>query len=71
MEITVLVQGVVGTIIYSLLWICIMTMSFCLIEKMTKFSLRKEIIEDENIALGTMFAGFFIAVSIIIAAAII
>ncbi len=71
MEITVLIQGLVGTIIYSLLWIFIMAMSFYLIEKMTKFSLKKEIVEDENMALWTMFAGFFIAVSIIIAAAII
>jgi uncharacterized membrane protein YjfL (UPF0719 family) len=48
-----------------------MTVSFLIIEKITHFSVKKEIIEDENIALGTMFAGFFIAVAIIIAAAII
>jgi hypothetical protein len=32
--------------------------------------LKKELIEDENIALGVMFAWFFIALAIIIAAAI-
>lgn len=35
-----------------------------------KVNVRKELIEDENIALAVMFGGFFIAVAIIIAAAI-
>ena len=45
-------------------------MCYFIIDKLTSFSLKKELIEDENIALGTMFAGFFIALAIIIAAAI-
>jgi putative membrane protein len=71
MEYTDLIKGLVGTLVYSVLGIFIMTISFIVIEKITNFSVKKEIIEDENIALGTMFAGFFIAVAIIIAAAII
>jgi uncharacterized membrane protein YjfL (UPF0719 family) len=66
-----LLKGLVGTLVYSFLGIFIMTISFLIIEKITHFSVKKEIIEDENIALGTMFAGFFIAVAIIIAAAIV
>lgn len=71
MEYTELLKGFIWTMVYSFLGIFIMTVSFCVIEKVTHFSVKKEIIEDENIALGTMFAGFFIAVAIIIAAAII
>ncbi|MCP4523085.1 MAG: DUF350 domain-containing protein [Candidatus Gracilibacteria bacterium] len=71
MEYADLIKGLVGTLVYSFLGIAIMTVSFLIIEKLTKFSLQKEIIEDENIALGTMFAGFFIAVAIIVAAAIV
>jgi len=71
MELAELLKGFIGTMVYSFLGIFIMTISFCIIEKVTQFSLKKEIIEDENIALGTMFAGFFIAVAIIIAAAIV
>lgn len=71
MELAELLKGLTGTLVYSFLGIFIMTVSFCIIEKVTSFSLKKEIIEDENIALGTMFAGFFIAVAIIIAAAIV
>lgn len=71
MEYSELIKGLIGTLVYSFLGIFIMTTSFLMIEKLTNFSLKKEIIEDENIALGTMFSGFFIAVAIIIAAAII
>lgn len=66
-----LIKWVVWTITYSFLWIFIMVVSFLVIEKCTKFSIVKEIVEDENVALWTMFAWFFIAVAIIIAAAII
>lgn len=71
MEYADLLKGFIGTLVYSFLGIFIMAISFLVIEKITNFSLKKEIIEDENIALGTMFAGFFIAVAIIIAAAIV
>ena len=71
MEYTELVKWVVWTLVYSFLWIFIMIISFLIMEKCTKFSIVKEIIQDENVALWTMFAWFFIAVAIIIAAAII
>lgn len=40
-------------------------------EKATSFSIKKEIVEDENVALGVMFGCAFIAMAIIIAAAIV
>lgn len=42
-----------------------------IIDKMTSFSIKKEIVEDENVALGIMFGCGFIAIAIIIAAAIV
>jgi len=65
------IKEFVWSIIYSLLWIVIMTTVFTCIAKWFKFSMYKELIEDENIALAIMFSGFFIAIWIIIAAAII
>lgn len=70
METTILFNWLAESAIYSLLWILIMIICYLIIDKVTSFSLKKELIEDENIALWTMFAGFFIAVAIIIAAAI-
>ena len=42
-----------------------------LAEKFTSFSIKKEIIEDENVALWVMFGCLFIAIAIIIAASIV
>ena len=56
--------------IYAFSGILIMALCYFIIEKITSFSMEKELIEDENIAIWIMFAWFFIAVAIIIAAAI-
>ena len=70
MDMNVLQIWIIESIIYSFIGIIIMAFSFLLFEKLTKFSTRKELVEDENIAIWVMFAGFFIAVAIIISAAI-
>jgi uncharacterized membrane protein YjfL (UPF0719 family) len=70
MDLALLQTGVIESIIYSIIWILIMWGSFWIFELITKFSTRKELVEDENIAIWVMFAGFFVAVAIIIAAAI-
>jgi len=70
MDYSVILKWLLESGIYSIFGILIIVVSYLLIDKCTKFSLKKELIEDENIALGTMFAGFFIALAIIIAAAI-
>ncbi len=65
-----LIKGLTESIIYSLLWILIMVLCYNIVDKFTSFSIRKELVEDENIALWIMFAGFFVAIAIIVAAAI-
>ncbi len=60
----------IESIIYILLWLSLFIWSIIIISKSFKWSLHKELIEDENIALWIMFAWFFIAIAIIIAAAI-
>lgn len=47
-----------------------MLLCYIVIDRLTVYSIKKEIIDDENISLGIMFAWFFIAIAIIIAAAI-
>ncbi|PZM80138.1 DUF350 domain-containing protein [Candidatus Gracilibacteria bacterium] len=71
MELEVFIKGVIGTILYSFIGIFIMVLFVIIIDKTTKFSIQKEIVEDENVALGVMLGCFFIAVAIIIAAAIV
>jgi len=70
MDITKILTELWESAIYVFFGIIVMVLCYIIIEKITTFSLKKELIEDENIALWTMFAGFFIAIAIIIAAAI-
>lgn len=70
MDMQLLQVWIIESIIYSLIWIIIMGVSFWIFELLTKFSARKELVEDENVAIWIMFGCFFIAVAIIIAAAI-
>ncbi len=58
------------SIIYSLLGTVILLVFFYAIEKVLPFSMRKEIAEDQNTALGIILAAFIIGLSMIISAAI-
>jgi len=62
---------IISSLVYSGLGILILLLSFALIEILTpKHNLRKEIMENKNIAVA-IFAGFFmLAIAIIIASAI-
>ncbi|MDD5769852.1 MAG: DUF350 domain-containing protein [Candidatus Gracilibacteria bacterium] len=60
----------IDTIVYIILGIVLFVLSIFLVSKCFKWSLHKELIEDQNIALGIMFAGGFISIAIIISAAI-
>lgn len=58
------------TILYTALGLVIFGIGFWIFEKITPFSMRKEIEEDQNTALGIIIGSVFIGLAIIIAAAI-
>lgn len=58
------------TLVYLATGIAIFVIFIFLLEKFTPWSLEKELIEDENVALAIIIWCFFIAVALIIAAAI-
>ena len=60
----------VGTIVYSVLGFVVFFVGFIVFERLTPFSIRKEIEEDQNVALGVIIGAAMIAIAIIIAAAI-
>ncbi|PSK90453.1 DUF350 domain-containing protein [Taibaiella chishuiensis] len=64
-------QNIINSFLFSGIGVLILFLAFALIEILTpKHNLRKEIMENKNIAVA-LFAGFFmIAIAIIIAAAI-
>ena len=60
----------IGFIVYSLLGLVIFYVGFVVFEKLTPFSVRKEIEEDQNVALGIIMGAGMIALAIIVSAAI-
>lgn len=65
-----LIQGLIATFVYSLVGVVMFAVGFVLIGLVAPFSLRKEIEEDQNVALGIMIGAVIIGLSIVIAAAI-
>ncbi len=59
-----------ATLLYALMGMLIFGVAFMMITKLVPFSVRKEIEEDQNVALGIIIGSFLIGLSIIIAAAI-
>ncbi|MCK5689646.1 DUF350 domain-containing protein [Myxococcota bacterium] len=59
-----------STLIYSLIGMGVFGLSFLLFNVLMPFSVRKEIEEDQNTALGVIIGSFLIGLAIIISAAI-
>ena len=60
----------VASILYALLGVVVFGASFMLMTRLTPFSMRKEIEEDQNVALAVIVGAVLIGLSIIIAAAV-
>lgn len=65
-----LVANVVAGIVFALLGVVLFIVGFMIFDRLTPGSLWKELIEDQNTALGVLMAGVAIALAIVIAAAI-
>lgn len=64
------IDQIVGTVFYSILGVVIFLLAYVVIARMCPFSIKKEITEDQNVALGIIIAAVIIGLSIIISAAI-
>ena len=60
----------IATLLYTGLGILVFLLAFWLMGKVAPFSLRKEIEEDQNTALGIILGALLIGIAIIIAAAV-
>lgn len=65
-----LVKGLLAAAVYAVLGIVIFVAALVAVDRMTPGTLWKEIIEEHNTALAVMMAGVSVALSIVIAAAI-
>ncbi len=61
---------VLQTLVFALMGIVIFAIAFWVIVKVTPFSVRKEIEEDQNVAMAVLIGAIIIAIAIVLAAAI-
>ena len=61
---------VVTTLVFSLIGIVLFALAFLIIVKIAPFSTRKEIEEDQNVALAILIGSVIIGIAIIVAAAV-
>ena len=65
-----LLPVLVTTVLFVLLGLIIFALAFLVIEKVTPFSVRKELEEDHNVALAIVIGSVILGTALIIAAAI-
>ena len=65
-----LLNLVVTTVVFSLIGIVLFAMAFFIIVKIAPFSTRKEIEEDQNVALAILIGSVIIGIAMIVASAV-
>lgn len=66
----IMLPEVLGTIFYTFLGLLLLATCWVIIEKLTPFSLRKEIEEDQNTAIAVLIGALFVSIAIIISSVI-
>lgn len=61
---------VLGSILYAVIGVVVLWLSFIVIDMLTPYKLWDEIVEKKNLALAIVIGGMFIAIGQIVAAAI-
>ncbi len=62
---------VVSTVTYSVIGIVVFAVAYAVIEKLCPFSVKKEISQDHNVALGIIIGSVILGLALIVSAAII
>ena len=70
MKLSEMGEAVVSSAVFAGIGLLVFGIAFWIMTRVAPFSVKKEIEEDQNIALGVIMAGVIIGVALIIAAAI-
>ena len=70
MQMETMQKTLIAALAFSALGILLFALAFLIIVKVTPFSLRKEIEEDQNTALAIIIASVIIGISLIVSSAI-
>jgi len=63
-------KSIVNALIFSVIGVVVLIISYLIIEKLTPENTWKEIVQNKNTALAIVFAALIIGISLIISAAI-
>ena len=63
--------AILSTLLYGTIGIILCVAGYFAFDKIARLDLQRELVEDQNIALGIMLAGVFIGISIVVAAVMI
>lgn len=63
-------QLIVTTLAFSILGILLFALAFWIIVKVAPFSVRKELEDDQNVALGIVIGSVIIGIALIVSAAV-
>ena len=63
-------EAAISTAVFAGIGLAVFGIAFWLMTKLAPFSIKKEIEEDQNVALAVIMAGVLIGISLIIAAAV-
>ena len=69
LQTTPLIQSILNVAVFTIIGLVLFGLSFFIMGKVTSFSIRKEIEEDQNIALAIVIASVIIGMAMIIVAA--
>jgi putative membrane protein len=70
MKLDVMGEGIVASAVFAGIGLAVFAIAFWIMTKVAPFSVKKEIEEDQNVALAVIMAGVLIGISLIIASAI-
>jgi putative membrane protein len=70
MKLADLDEAIISSAAFAGIGIVVFAIAFWLMTKIAPFSVRKEIEEDQNVALAVIMAGVLIGISLIIASAV-
>jgi putative membrane protein len=59
-----------GSILYALVGVAVLWIAFVVVDKLTPYNLWEEIVEKKNVALAIVVGAKFIAIGMIVAAAV-
>jgi uncharacterized membrane protein YjfL (UPF0719 family) len=70
MDFATIVKPMVTALVFTTIGLVMFALAFKIIQLVTPFSIRKEIEDDQNVAMGILIGAVMLGLSIIIAAAI-